>query len=185
MTSIHLIRRFRKKAGVAFGLTMPAKLLFWFQCSVALQAKETLMAKKPETQSVFDMFSQFGHDLKMPDVDVDAILNHHRKNLEALEKSAKASAAGASSVMSRQREMLQRTFQEITEMAQSYRAPGNPQELMTRQAEFARKSFEAAVKDAGEVSELVKKSSTDSIEILRARIRESMEEIRQSYEKRK
>ena len=29
-------------------------------------------------------------DLKMPSVDVDAILSHHRKNLEALEKSAKA-----------------------------------------------------------------------------------------------
>ena len=56
---------------------------------------------------------------------------------------------------------------------------------MAKQADFARKSFEAAVKNAGEVAELVKKSSADSIEILRARIRESMEEIREGYEKRK
>ena len=121
----------------------------------------------------------------MPSVDVDAILNHHRKNLEALEKSAKATAAGASSVMHKQREMLQQTLHEITEMAQSFRAPGSPHELMAKQADFARKSFEAAVKNAGEVADLVKKSSADSIEILRARIRESMEEIREGYEKRK
>jgi phasin family protein len=131
------------------------------------------------------MFHRLGQDLKMPSVDVDAILNHHRKNLEALEKSAKATAAGASSVMHKQREMLQQTLHEITEMAQSFRAPGSPHELMTKQADFAKKSFEAAVKNAGEVADLVKKSSADSIEILRARIRESMEEIREGYEKRK
>jgi len=121
----------------------------------------------------------------MPEVDIDAILNHHRKNLEALEKSARASASGATAVMNRQREMLQKTMQEVTEIAQGFRAPGNPQEMMAKQADFAKKSFEAAVKNAGEMAELVKKSNTDSIEILRARIRESMEEIRQGYEKRK
>ena len=143
------------------------------------------MAKKPESDSILDMFSRLGHDLKLPNVDIDAILSHHRKNFEALEKSAKTTAAGASSLMHKQREMLQQTMREITEMAQSYRAPGSPQELMAKQADFARKSFEAAVKNASEVAELVKKSSADSIEILRARIRESMEEIRQGYEKRK
>jgi phasin family protein len=143
------------------------------------------MAKKSESESIRDMFSKLGHDLKMPEVDIEAILSHHRKNLEALEKSAKASASGASAVMNRQREMLQKTMQEVTEMAHSFRAPGNPQEMMAKQAEFAKRSFEAAVKNAGEMSELVKKSSADSIEILRARIRESMEEIRQGYEKRK
>lgn len=143
------------------------------------------MAKKPESESIFDMFSKLGHELKMPEVDIDAILNHHRKNLEALEKSARASASGATAVMNRQREMLQKTMQEVTEIAQGFRAPGNPQEMMAKQADFAKKSFEAAVKNAGEMAELVKKSNTDSIEILRARIRESMEEIRQGYEKRK
>ncbi|RUW33198.1 phasin family protein, partial [Mesorhizobium sp. M1E.F.Ca.ET.041.01.1.1] len=65
------------------------------------------MAKRPESDSFLDMFSKFGRDLKLPNVDVQAILDHHRKNLEALEKSARAGAAGASSVLSRQREMVQ------------------------------------------------------------------------------
>ncbi len=145
---------------------------------------EDIMAKQPETDSFMDMFGRFGRDLKVPNVDVEAILAHHRKNLEALEKSARAGAAGATSLLSRQREMLQDTLREVADMAQGYRAPGNPQELMTRQTEFARKSFEAALKNAGEVAEMARKSGTESIEILRARIKEAMEEIRAGYEKK-
>ena len=141
------------------------------------------MAKKPESESFVDMFSNFGRDLKMPNVDVEAILNHHRKNLEALQKSAAASASGAQDLMAKQRQILQDTMSEITDMAQSYRAPGNPQEMMTKQAEFVRRSFETAVKNASEAAEIIKKSGTESVEILRERIRETMDEIRQGYEK--
>lgn len=143
------------------------------------------MARKPESGSFADMFSKFGQDLKMPAVDVDAIIEHHRKNLEAFEKSAKASAAGASALMNRQREMLQDTLREITDMAQGIRSSGNPQDAMAKQAEFAKRSFEAAVRNAGEVAELVQKSGTESIEILRERIRGAMDEIREGYEKKK
>jgi phasin family protein len=143
------------------------------------------MAKKPESESFMDLFTRFGQDLKMPNVDIEKIMAHHRKNIEALEKSARASAAGASSLMAKQREILQDTLREISDMAQSYRIPGNPQDIMAKQADFARKSFETAVKNAGEVAEIVKKSGSESVEILRQRIREVMEEVRETYEDRK
>ena len=141
------------------------------------------MAKQPESQSFMDMFEKFGRELKMPKVDVDAILEHHRKNLEALEKSAKASAAGVSSVIARQREMLEESLHEITEMAQSYRKTGMPKDMVAKQTDFARKSFEAAVKNTGEVAEMMKKSGGESLDILRERIKEAMSEIRQGYDK--
>ncbi|MBN9255158.1 MULTISPECIES: phasin family protein [unclassified Mesorhizobium] len=142
------------------------------------------MAKQTDPDTFLDMFSRFGRDLKLPNVDVEAIVSHHRKNLEALEKSARAGAEGASSLLQRQREMLQDTLREVTDMAQSYRTPGNPQEIIAKQTEFARKSFETALKNAGEVAELVKKSGTESVDILRGRIKEAMEEIRAGYEKK-
>ncbi|AWC23607.1 TIGR01841 family phasin [Aminobacter sp. P9b] len=143
------------------------------------------MAKKPEPESFMDMFSKFGRDLKMPAVDVDDIVSHHRKNLEALEKSVKASASGASSLVAKQREMIQSALQEVTEAAQGLRMPGNPQEMLSKQADFARRSFEAALKNAGEVADIVRKSGSESVEVLRERIRESMQEIRDSYDKKK
>ena len=141
------------------------------------------MAKKPETESFTDVFTRFGQDLKMPSVDIEKIMSHHRKNLEALEKSAKASAAGASSLVAKQREILQDTLSEIANMAQT--VSGNPREMVEKQADFARRSFEAAVRNAGEIAEIVRKSGTESLDILRQRIRKSMEEIRESNEDRK
>ena len=63
--------------------------------------------------------------------------------------------------------------------------PGNPQEMMAKQADFARKTFETAVKNAGEVADIVRKSGTELVEILRARIREAMEEVRDTPQDRK
>ncbi len=143
------------------------------------------MAKKPESESFVDMFTSLGERLRVPDVDFEAIVDHHRKNLEALEKSARSATAGASSMMAKQREILQETLREITEMAQSYRSPGNPQELMSKQADFARRSFETAVKHTSEMADLMKKSGEETLDVLRKRIRDGMEEIREGYDKRK
>lgn len=143
------------------------------------------MARSPEPQSFIDMFARLGRDLNLPGVDIERIIEHHRKNIEALERSAKAASEGAGAVLSKQQEILQKTFTEISEMAQNYRVPANPQELVATQADLARKSFETAVRNTSEMAELIGKSGTESIEILRERIRESMREIRDSYEKRK
>lgn len=142
------------------------------------------MAKQSAPLSFMDLFAQFGRDLKLPSVDIDAVLEHHRKNLEALEKSARATAAGASSLAEKQREMLEKTLHEAAEMAESCRtAPGNPRELVARQTEFARKAFESAVGNAGEVADLVAKSGTESLDILRERIKQAMAEVRDGFEK--
>lgn len=142
------------------------------------------MAKKPESESFMDMFSKLGQDLKMPSVDVDAFLGHHRKNLEALEKSAKATAAGASSLMAKQREQLQETLRDVTDMAQNLKLGSNPQDMVAKQVEFARKSFEAAVKNASDIGEILRKSGGETVEILRQRIKDAMEEIREGYDKK-
>ena len=141
------------------------------------------MAK--QQQSFIDMFARLGEELKLPSIDIERVIEHHRKNLEALEKSVKAASTGANAVMARQREMLQETLDEISGMAQSYRQPADARELVEKQTDFARKSFETAVRNTSEMADLVRKSGSDSVEILRQRIRDGMAEIREGYEKRK
>jgi phasin family protein len=81
--------------------------------------------------------------------------------------------------------MLEESLHEISEMAQNYKVPGNAQDMVAKQTEFARKSFETAVKNASEVADLVKKSGSESVDILRSRIKDALEEIREGYEKGK
>lgn len=133
--------------------------------------------------SFFDMFKAMGKGMKVPGVDVDAILDYHRKNLEALEASAKAASTGANSVFDRQRELLAETLRQWTDISQLGKAAANPQDFMAQQAELAKKSFETAVKNAGEMAELVGKSGTASIDILKKRIAEAMDETRRAIEK--
>lgn len=143
------------------------------------------MAKKPESDSIIDMFARLGRELKMPDIDIERVIEHHRRNLEAFEEGARAASAGASTLMTRQREMLEETLGDIRNMADSLRTPADPRDFVAKQSEFARKGFETAVRNTGEVAELVAKSGGEVLDILRRRIREGMEEIRDSYEKRK
>lgn len=133
--------------------------------------------------SFFDMFKAMGKGMKVPGVDVDSILDYHRKNLEALEASAKAASAGATSVFDRQREMLGETLRQWTDISQMGKAAADPQDFMAKQAELAKQSFEAAVKNAGEMAGLVGKSGTESFDILKKRIVEAMDETRKAVEK--
>lgn len=143
------------------------------------------MTRQSKPGSFMDLFARVGRDLNMPAVDIDTILDHHRKNFEALEKSARAAMAGTSSVIARQREMVEESLREIAEMARNYQPSGNPKEFVGEQADLARKSFETAVKNAGEVADIVKKSGSESVDILRARIKEAMEEMRAGYNRGK
>lgn len=141
------------------------------------------MEQKPEPQSFVEMFKRLGEQLHVPNVDFGAIVEFHRKNLETLEKAANTSTAGAGAMLNKQRQVLEETVREISELAEKYRTPGTPQEIMSRQADFAKRSFEQAVKHASEMAELMKKSSDETLEVLRERIREGMKEIRRTYEK--
>jgi phasin family protein len=84
----------------------------------------------------------------------------------------------------RRREILQETLREVTDMAQNFRAGANPQDMMAKQADFAKRSFETAIKNASEMADVVRQSSTETIEILRNRIKDAMEEIRDGMTKK-
>lgn len=142
------------------------------------------MTKKTEAPDFMAMFSQLGKDMKLPSVDVESILSHHKKNLEALQKAASASAASATSIFEKQRAVLEEGMSDLTEMMQNLHKSSAPQEAIAKQTEFVRKSFENAVRNAGEVGEILRKSGEESADIMRERIKTAMDEIRAVYEKK-
>lgn len=143
------------------------------------------MAKKTDSNPFTEMFEKFGQDLHLPTVDVQKMLDNQRRNLEALQQSAAASAAGASALIERQKANIEQALSEVAKVAETYRSGATPQELMARQAELARKSFDTALKNVEEAAEIVRKAGDEAIEVLRRRIRESAEEIRQGFDKDK
>jgi phasin family protein len=135
-------------------------------------------------QNFTDMFKKFGEQLKVQPFDMTKIMEHHQKNLEAMTKSWQAMAEGASGIANKQKEIFEAAMKDMAEMAQSYKPGGNPQDVMAKQAEFARKAMEAAIANTKDIAELVQKSSTEAFKIVQDRMKESYEEIRTSVEKK-
>eukprot|EP01034_Spumella_vulgaris_P012973 gene12973-16529_t len=91
------------------------------------------------------MFKKLGEQLKVPAFDMSKMMEHHQKNLEAMTRSWQAVAGGASEVAQKQKEIFEAAMKDMAEMAQSYKPGGNPQEVMAKQSEFAKKAMEAAI----------------------------------------
>ncbi len=135
-------------------------------------------------QNFTDMFKKFGEQLKVPSFDMTKIMEQQQKNLEAMTRSWQAMAGGASEIAQKQKEIFEAAMRDMAEMAQSYKPGGNPQEVMAKQAEFAKKAMEAAIANTKDIAELVQKSSTEAFKIVQERMKESYEDIRATVDKK-
>jgi phasin family protein len=136
------------------------------------------------SQAFTDMFRKMGEQLKVPSFDMTKIMEQQQKNLDAMTRSWQAMASGATAVASKQREIFEATVKDITEMAKDYKPGGSPQDILTKQTEFAKKAMEAAIANTRDIAELVQKSSTEAITIIHDRMKESYEDIKATLEKK-
>ena len=136
-----------------------------------------------ETQSLVDMVKKFGSDLGLPKVDVDKLVDVHLKNLDALAQTAQIASEGAKSVTIKQKEIAESAFRETLNLVRGFKPTGNPQEILAKQTEFARRAFDATIENTRDLAELVKKSSDDALVVIGDRIRGSITEIRGSLER--
>ena len=140
------------------------------------------MADAP--QNFTDMFKNLGEQLKIAPFDMTKIMEHQQKNLDAMAKSWQAMAGAANEIAKKQREIFEQAVKDVTAMVQEYKPGGSPQEIMAKQAEFAKKAMEAAIANTRDIAELVQKSSTEAFKIVQDRMKESYEEIKASVEKK-
>jgi phasin family protein len=133
-----------------------------------------------DAQSYIDMLRNFASGLGVPKLDVDKLIENQRKNIDALGQTAKAAAGGAQSVVQKQREVLEAGLREASTLMRGFQPLANPQETLAKQTEFARKVFDIAVQGAQETAETAGKSSTEVVNVIRDRLKESWEEIRDS-----
>ena len=136
------------------------------------------MTDKKSTDDLVSMFMNFGKDMKLPKPDLEILVERHKKNLQALDTAAKTAGEGASAIAVRQREMVQQALDEISAMADKIKGGADPQAMMTAQAEFAKRSFETAIKNTSEIAGLAQTSSTEAFKVLQQNMADTLEEAR-------
>jgi phasin family protein len=138
-----------------------------------------------ENTSYVDMLRKFGSDPGLPKVDVDMLIEGHKKNIDALSQSATVTAQGAQSMAQKQREIFEAGLQEATKLARGYQPLGKLEDNLALQTEFAKKVFEIAVKGAQDSATTARQSTGEAVKIIQDRLKESFDEIRSSVNRNK
>jgi phasin family protein len=119
---------------------------------------------------VTKMFEQF----KVPGVDMAAMVEARRKDVEALIAANKAALESMQAIANKQAEMMTEAMQSLQQAAKT---PGGGNVDPARQTEVVRKVFETTLTDMKELAELAHKSQVDAIALVTQRATEHVQEI--------
>jgi len=134
------------------------------------------MAKDTETalQAMREQTAKMMENFKLPGVDVQALIEDQRKNIDAVAKAMRIASEGATAVSQRQLEIFQSTSEQLSAMFRDFK--------MTReqQSELAKKAFQTALDNTRELAEMSTKASNEAFAVMKQRMSESLEEMRKA-----
>jgi phasin family protein len=113
--------------------------------------------------------------LKLPNIDLQAIMEGRRKDLEAIVKANEVALNGIKSVADKQAEMLQTVLGEIGTKLKSMAQDGSPSAKAT---EIAQQTIEKALGAMRTLAEANGQSQAQVLDVINTRVQQSIEEIR-------
>ena len=127
--------------------------------------------EKPTSQpiDIMKMFEQF----KLPGVDVAALMEARRKDIEALTEVNKIALQSSQTMAQKQVEILQKTMQELMQTMSA----GKPMENAAKQGEVVQHAMQKAFTYMRELAELAVKAQTEALAVINKRAQENMQEL--------
>ena len=135
------------------------------------------------TESFTEMLMRFGGSLGLRKIDVDQLIETHRKNIDALAQSATVLSEGATAVAEKRREILESGMREVLALARDFKPLATGPEAVAKQTEFAKKAFDLTGRQSTrDVAVLANQSTSEAIRIFRDRIESALEEIKSAVD---
>jgi phasin family protein len=132
----------------------------------------------------FDFTKALG-DLRVPGLDVDALVAAQRKNLEAVTQANQLAVEGVQAVARRQVEIARQAFDEFSAVVREFATPtASPEDRIAKQAELSKQALEKGIANARELTEMVTKANTEAFNVINKRVTESFDEVREFAKKR-
>jgi phasin family protein len=117
-------------------------------------------------------------DMKMPSVNVEALMSAHRKNLETAAAVSQAAFETMQALARRQAEWVRQGFEEATSMMNAVMSAETPEEKVIRHAEISKAAVEKCMANAREVAETVARTNSQAMETVGNRLSEGLDEFR-------
>ena len=122
-------------------------------------------------------FTKMMTEMKLPAMPTDELMAAQKKNMDALMAANRAAAAGYQDLFKKQMSIFEETMSEASKVIGQIE-PGKVPSDAGKQAEIARTAFEKALGNMTALAEAAQKANKEAFDIVSARIRESMDEIR-------
>jgi len=121
---------------------------------------------------------------KMPNLDLDALAQAQRKNMEAFTQANQMAVAGTQNWMRRNLELARQSMDDMSAMFEALTKPtGTMEERLARQTELSKKALEKGLANFRDLAELVTKANTEAFGVLSKRMSESLVEARDLTQK--
>ena len=114
---------------------------------------------------------------KLPGIDINAVMEARRKDMEALTKANQLAYENMQALGRREAEILQQTMAEW-QGAMAGMAGKGPAEMAAKGTELATQAFGRALANMRELAEMAAKSQAQTYEVLNQRFQENLEELR-------
>jgi len=128
-------------------------------------------------------FGKFAGEFKFPMLNVESLMEANRKNIAALQAANQAAVESLKSVTERQVEMVRQAMEEFSKVGFDVMSAATVEEKAAKQIDFAKKSYETALANVREISDLVAKGHADAVQVLSQRAGEIGEELKASIKK--
>ena len=122
-------------------------------------------------ETPFFDFTKLMRQFPLPGVDFAVLVDRERKNIEALAEANRIAFEGWQRLVRRQAEMLQETMKKVV-------ADAGQEDAKKKRADLAKEGFEKALANMRELAEMTTQSQKEAFDVVRKRIEENMEGIR-------
>jgi phasin family protein len=127
------------------------------------------------TEAMKEQIARMMQNFKLPDVDISALVDNQRRNIEAMSKAAKLTNEAATEVSQKQLEIFRSTSENLAAMLRDMKLSSE------QRREIAAKAFESAVTNARELAEMTAKSNNEVFEIVKQRMTDNFEQMRKMF----
>ena len=133
--------------------------------------------EQAKSSSLFGDFSKLIGQFKLPGIDLDAILEGRRKDIEALAAANQSALEGIQSLSKKQAEILLITLDELQSLVK-HRTSSEDATASASTSEAVKHALERAFANMRELAEVAYKGQSEAFAIISQRIRENIQELK-------
>jgi phasin family protein len=129
---------------------------------------------KTAPQQLMSEFTKLFEQFKLPGVDLNAVLESRRKDIDALAAANRTALEGAQSLAQKQLDVLRTTIDEVQSMLKQSKdvpAPAAARELVSQ-------AVQRAFTNMRELADVAYRSQSEAVAVVSRRVQENIEELK-------